>query len=125
MPCRMQVTGVQFIGGFARAGRVDPADYAAAEPDPLHLHAVRIVARMNDDHAEALVGFGRVLGGRPDTGWARMTTVDRYGFDVLVAVAEGDPPRAVRIPFPRPADTPGACRAAMVDLVAGVLEADH
>jgi hypothetical protein len=40
-PFRMQVTGVRFIGGFARAGRVDPADYTASEPDPLHPHAIR------------------------------------------------------------------------------------
>ncbi len=124
-PFRMQVTGVRFIGGFARAGRVDLAAYTAAEPDPLHPHAVRIVAHMTDDHAAALIGLCRVSGGCPDTGWARMKTVDRYGFDVLAAVAEGDPPRAVRISFPRPVDTPDACRAAMIDLAAGVPGADR
>jgi putative heme iron utilization protein len=124
-PFRMEVTGVRYIGGFARAGRVDPADYAAADPDPLHPHAARIVAHMNDDHADALVEFCRVLGGRPDTGWARMTSVDRYGFDVLAAPADGDPPRAVRISFPRSTDTPNACRVAMVDLVGRIRGSDR
>ena len=45
---------------------------------------------MNADHADSLVLFARVFGGRADATEATMTAVDRYGFDVVV----GGPERA-------------------------------
>ena len=95
-------------------------DYRDAVADPLHPHADRILDHMNDDHADALVSFCQVLGGTPDTDLARMVRVDRYGFDVCATVASTAADRAVRIPFPAPADTPDAVRAAMIALLADV-----
>ncbi len=109
---RLEVGPVRFVGGFARMSWVGTDDYRTAEPDPLTSHVARIVEHMNDDHADALVTFCRVLGERPDTGSATMTSVDRYGFDVLPDV--GAP---LRLPFPRRVDTPDEVRAAMVDMV--------
>lgn len=108
---RMEITAVRFVGGFAHMSWVRAEDYRAAEPDPLVPHVARIVEHMNDDHADALVTFCRVDGGRPDTADAQMTGCDRYGFTVL---ADGAP---LRLPFPRRVDTPDEVRAAMVEMV--------
>jgi len=112
---RLEPAAVRYVGGFGRMSWVSPADYAAAEPDPLRTHVDGIVRHMNDDHADALVAFCRVLAGRAEVAAARMVGVDRYGFDVLTT--SPGPPRAMRFGFDAPADTPDAVRAAMVALV--------
>jgi putative heme iron utilization protein len=71
---------------------------------------------MNDDHADGLLAFCRVLGGRTEVTAARMVGVDRYGFDVLAAAAEASP-RTMRFGFDPPVDTTDAVRTAMIDLV--------
>ena len=64
---RLDVASVRYVGGFGRMSWVSADDHAAAEPDPLHPHAAGIVEHMNDDHADALVAYCRVFGGRPTT----------------------------------------------------------
>jgi hypothetical protein len=117
---RLRVEAVRYVGGFGRMSWVNAEHYRVAQADPLHPHAERIIDHMNDDHADALIGFCTVLAGRPGTGWARMVRVDRYGFDVLAAPSEADDQRAVRIVFEQPCDTPEEVRAAMVALVGKV-----
>ncbi len=114
---RIDVAALRFVGGYGRMSWVDAREYRAAEPDPLHLAAAGIIEHLNDDHADALVEFCRVLGGRPDTESAHMVGVDRYGFEV----ATGD--RVVRIAFEQTCDSPDAVRAAMVALLAKVRSA--
>ena len=92
-------------------------DHAAAEPDPLRPHVARIVGHMNDDHADALVAYCRVFGGRPATERAEMVGVDRYGFTMLAAEAGSDDRTAVRIPWGRRVDTPAEVRAATIRLL--------
>ena len=114
---RLDVASVRYVGGFGRMSWVSADDHAAAEPDPLRPHAAGIVEHMNDDHADALVAYCRVFGGRPATASAEMVGVDRYGFTML-AVDEGATDRvAVRIPFGRQVDTVGAVRTAMIELL--------
>ena len=96
---------------------VSAADHAAAEPDPLRQHAAGIVLHMNDDHADALVAYCRVFGDRPGTAMAKMVGVDRYGFTMLAADEGATDQIAVRVPFGRRVDTPGAVRAAMIELL--------
>ena len=72
---------------------------------------------MNDDHADALVAYCRVFGDRPGTATAEMVGVDRYGFTMLAADEGATDQIAVRIPFGRRVDTPGAVRAAMIELL--------
>jgi heme iron utilization protein len=114
---RLEVVSVRYVGGFGRMSWVSAEDYTAAEPDPLRPHARRIVDHMNDDHADALVLFCQVFGGRPDTVEARMVGVDRYGFAVLARDEPGGEETAVRLPFDDRTDSPEAARAAMVALV--------
>ena len=84
---RLEVSSVRYVGGFGRMSWVSADDHAPAEPDPLRPHVAGIVGHMNDDHADALVAYCRVFGGRPATERAEMVGVDRYGFTMLAAEA--------------------------------------
>jgi putative heme iron utilization protein len=114
---RLEVAAVRYVGGFGRMSWVDATRYAHAEPDPLRPHRAGIVDHMNDDHADSLLAFCRVLGDRPDTVAARMVDVDRYGFSVLASDGPESGEKALRFVFDEPADTPLAVRTAMVELV--------
>jgi putative heme iron utilization protein len=114
---RLDVSSVRYVGGFGRMSWVSADDHAEAEPDPLRPHVADIVEHMNDDHADALVAYCRVFGGRSATARARMVGVDRYGFAMLAADEDARDETAVRIAFGRRVDTPGAVRTAMIDLL--------
>ena len=113
---RLEPTAVRYVGGFGRMSWVAAADYRGAAPDPLRSHAEGILQHMNDDHADALLAFCRVLAGRAEVTAARMVGVDRYGFDVLASAPEATP-RAMRFGFDTPVDSSDAVRLAMIDLV--------
>jgi len=126
---RMEVGSARYVGGFGRMSWVDAGEYSRAEPDPLRPHRIGIIEHMNDDHADSLLAFCRVLAGRADTVSARMLDVDRYGFSVLASTAgdgagggggrggEDGGGKAVRFGFDTPTDTPLAVRTAMIELV--------
>jgi heme iron utilization protein len=114
---RLEVSSVRYVGGFGRMSWVGAEEYTAAEPDPLRPHAERIVEHMNDDHADALVLFCRVFGGRPGTARARMVGVDRYGFAVLAADGPDADEVAVRLRFDEPTGTADGVRKAMIELL--------
>ncbi|MFC4948776.1 HugZ family protein [Pseudonocardia sp. GCM10023141] len=113
---RLDVTSVRFVGGFARMSWVDAAAYTAAEPDPLLPHVAGIVGHMNDDHGPAMVQYCQVFGDRPDTVTARMTGIDRYGFDMLATDGSGGE-HHVRLPFAEQVTTPEGARKALVAMV--------
>lgn len=113
---RLEVRSVRYVGGYGRMSWVETDDYAAAVADPLAgPSAAGILEHMNTDHADSLVLFVRVFGGRPDTTGAEMTAVDRYGFDLVASGPAGR--EAVRIGFDAPVATPGEVRPAMIRLV--------
>ena len=113
---RLEVRSVRYVGGYGRMSWVEASDYATAEADPLAGEAaVGIIEHMNADHADSLVLFARVLGGRADTTEATMTAVDRYGFDVVAGGPEGR--AALRFGFDAPVATAAAVRPAMIRLV--------
>jgi putative heme iron utilization protein len=112
---RLAVQSVRFVGGFARMSWVDATAYTAAEPDPLLPHVAGIVEHMNDDHGEAMVLYCRVFGERPDTTSARMTGIDRHGFDLLATGGTGE--HHVRLPFAAQVTTPTEARQALVAMV--------
>ena len=132
---RLEVESARYVGGFGRMSWVDAGEYSRAEPDPLRPHRIGIIQHMNDDHADSLLAFCRVLAGRTDTVSARMLDVDRYGFSVLASTAGDGADRggengggengggndsggkAVRFGFDTPTDTPLAVRTAMIELV--------
>ncbi|MGI5131824.1 HugZ family protein [Pseudonocardia sp. CA-107938] len=112
---RLDVTAVRFVGGFARMSWVDAAAYTAAEPDPLAPHVDAIVGHMNDDHGAAMVLYCQVFADRPATAAARMTGIDRYGFDLLATDETGK--HRVRLPFAEQVTTPTEARKALVAMV--------
>lgn len=106
---RVAVERGHLVAGFGRIhwieGRdlLDRAAPALAEAEP------GILAHMNDDHAEAVDLYARVLLGLDGTGW-RLTGVDAEGCDLRLGG------RVARLDFPdRVGDAQGA-RAALVAL---------
>jgi putative heme iron utilization protein len=95
---RLEVTSIRYVGGFGRMSWVDPAEYAAAEPDPLAGAAAGIIGHMNADHAGALVTLCHHFAGATGVEAAAMTAVDRYGFEVVGELGEGRR-EAIRIGF--------------------------
>ena len=113
---RLDVASIRYVGGYGRMSWVDPAEYAAAEPDPIAPVAAGIIEHMNADHADAQVLYCRYLAGRPATTAASMSSVDRYGFDLVAESPSGR--AAVRLGFPAPCRDGTDVRTAMVAMVA-------
>jgi len=112
---RLEVRALRYIGGFGRMSWVDPAGWAAADPDPLAEAAPGVIAHMNEDHADALRDYCLAFTAARDFSAVTMTGVDRYGFEMAVETPQG--PRPVRVAFDAPLAGPDEVRRAMVDLV--------
>ena len=113
---RLDVQSIRYVGGYGRMSWVDAGAYAAAEPDPLAAAAAGIIEHMNADHADAQVLFCRHLADRPDTTEAVMSSVDRYGFEMIAVSPAGR--AAVRLGFPEECTTSEQVRQAMIAMVA-------
>jgi heme iron utilization protein len=113
---RLEPEALRYVGGFGRMSWVTPADYAAAEPDPLRSAASGIIAHMNTDHAEACTLYAKALAGKTEATSATMTAVDTYGFDLAVRAPSG--PLAARVAFDEPVTTADGARRAMIALLA-------
>ena len=114
---RLEVQQIRYVGGFGRMSWVDVADYASAEPDPLAAHAAGIVGHMNADHADALVELCHAYAGRGDVTSAQMTSVDRYGFEVVAAVTGPRQQAAFRVGFRTEQAAPDAVRKELVGML--------
>jgi heme iron utilization protein len=112
---RLDPSAVRYVGGFGRMSWVDPADYAAAEPDPLAPHEAGIVEHMNDDHHDAVLAYARALAGIDAATRAQMLAVDRHGFDLVAVTPDGE--RRARVSFPEDVTSPDAARRALIALV--------
>ncbi|MCU1389669.1 MAG: hypothetical protein JWL72_3007 [Ilumatobacteraceae bacterium] len=112
---RLTVESIRYVGGYGRMSWVDSEAYSSSEPDPLVDAAAGIIEHMNADHAEAQVLFCQHLAGHPDTTSASMSSVDRYGFEMIAITPTGR--HAVRLGFPEPCTDGLQVRQAMVALV--------
>jgi len=110
------VTDVRYVGGFGRMSWVDAQTYGAAQPDPLMPAASRIISHMNADHADALVTLCHHDAGRADVVSAAMTSVDRYGFEV-VAHLGADHREALRIGFRTEQTTADGVRRELIGML--------
>ena len=80
---KLNVVDIYFVGGFGIMGWVEADRFQSSEPDPLAPHALSIMEHMNDDHQDALQLLAtHSMGGEVEA--AKMTAVDRYGFNVRV-----------------------------------------
>lgn len=109
----LAIRSARYVGGFGRMSWIGEDEWRAAEVDPLVDAAAGILAHMNEDHADACASYARAFAGLE--GAARMTGVDRYGFELLVETKEG--PRTARIAFPAEVATPAEVRKALVAMV--------
>jgi len=109
---RLEPSALRYVGGFGRMSWVSADDYRTAEADPLAKDAAGILRHMNDDHADAVLAYARVLAGVGDAAKATMTGVDRYGFELAAETPSG--PRARRLAFDEPVLTGDDVRRAMV-----------
>jgi len=111
---RMDVLDVYYVGGFGVMGWVAASDYAQAQPDPLADAAAGIIEHMNADHGDAMTLLARVLKGM-DSEEAKMTAVDRLGFQLRLKTAEGM--KGTRIAFSREVRSAGETRKVLVEMV--------
>lgn len=72
------------------------------------------VQRVNDKHADELLGLARSLGGHPEATSARAERIDRYGIDLVLSTPGG--PVEARVAFTEPVSDPKWMRAAFRDL---------
>ena len=82
---------------------LEDEEFTAAAPDPLYDDEDGIVAHLENDHRDALIGW--VLDALPpeqarETREVAVVGVDRYGLDVLVTVGSGT--TTLRAPFAEP-----------------------
>jgi len=112
---KLKVESIRYIGGYGRMSWVDATDWHAAVPDPLAAAGTGVIAHMNADHADALVLYCRAFSKATDVATARMTGIDRYGFEMSAMTSEG--PRPVRLAFAEPVHTPEEARAALVSML--------
>ena len=111
----LQVEHVRYIGGYGRMSWIGKTDWVTAEPDPLGPSAAGMIAHMNADHDDAMVLYCKAFSQATEITAAKMTGVDRYGFEMSAMTTRG--PRPVRVAFERPVSTPEEVRAALIAMV--------
>lgn len=86
--CRLAPSAVFFVGGFGvHAQWVDPAAYAAAQPDPVAAHAADLAAELNSlRHADDLKVAAKHLLDCPNTDAVAVAAVDSLGLDLRVTI---------------------------------------
>jgi putative heme iron utilization protein len=112
---RLDVESVRYVGGYGRMSWVTTDQWRDAEPDPVAPVAAGAVEHLNADHADACLLIAQRLGGRPDAAEVVVTSLDRYGLDLVATGSAGT--GRVRVSFPEPLGDGGAVRAAAVELV--------
>src|ERR1700730_16029951 len=112
---KLRVNAIRYIGGYGRMSWISQTDWQAAEPDPLAPSAAGTIAHMNAHHEDAMVLYCKAFSKATDITSAKMTGVDRYGFDLSAKTREG--PGPVRLAFAKPVSTPEEVRAALVAMV--------
>jgi heme iron utilization protein len=120
---RLEVEAIRHVRGFGEMSWVPPATYDEAEPDPVAPAEAGILAHVNDDHADALATIvAAFLPVEGPVASVRMTSCDRYGFEVRIDLAPPRPgdDRALafgRLGFDEVLTAPGQTRHALVRLV--------
>ncbi len=108
---RVVLDQARLNGGFARAARFPAQRLLTEVADARALIEAEAgaLAHMNDDHADALDLYARVIAEQPGGAWIA-TGIDPDGMDLSC----GD--LAARIPFPERVLTPGGLRETLVTL---------
>mmetsp|Transcript_16538 Transcript_16538/g.29922 ORF Transcript_16538/g.29922 Transcript_16538/m.29922 type:complete len:337 (+) Transcript_16538:111-1121(+) len=124
-----EIVDIRFVGGFARAGSITPAEYAAASPDPVFAFGSHIASHMNDDHQSATIGM--VANAIPglDVSEAVITSVDSLGMYVKCTRTPraSDQPQQfkIRLPFPRRAEGRGDVKVVIMEMTQAAMAAQN
>jgi putative heme iron utilization protein len=107
---RIALTGAHFVGGFARAARLDLARFIPDEPARLAVEqaASGVIAHCNNDHAAAMDAIA-VQQGQSGAGW-KMVNIDVDGFDLAREET------VIRVPFAAPVAGVDELRGAIIRL---------
>ena len=107
---RMRVERAHIVAGFGRIHWVSGEDVIVAAPPALAEREADVVGHMNEDHADAIALYARILLGMDGEGWA-MTGVDADGADLR----RGG--QVARLPFDRSVEDAEGARMELVRLV--------
>ena len=83
--------------------------------DPLANDAARMIAHMNEDHADANLAYAQVLCGISDATEARIVAIDRHGIELIATTPAGE--HQARLDFDEPAESPDAAVRALIALL--------
>ena len=112
---QLRIEALRYIGGYGRMSWVSADDFRRAEPDPLAKSAKYILEHMNTDHAPALRLYARAFTQASDAESAKMTAIDRHGFEMTVTTPRGIGP--ARVAFDAPLSSGDQARPTLVALV--------
>ena len=112
---QLDVESLRYIGGYGRMSWADGQAWRSSDADPIEPFAAGVVKHMNDDHLDAMVDYCRAFSKATDTSAAKMTEIDRYGFEMSAETEAG--PRPIRLAFSKPITTSDGARKQMVALV--------
>ncbi|WPZ36291.1 DUF2470 domain-containing protein [Thalassobaculum sp. OXR-137] len=107
---RMAVERAHIVAGFGRIHWVDGAAVLGDAPAALAEHGADVVGHMNQDHADAVALYAKVLLGLNGEGWI-LTGVDAEGADLRCGG------RTARLPFDKPVHDAETARVELVRLV--------
>jgi putative heme iron utilization protein len=79
------ISQLRFVGGFAKAGNVEPQAYYASSPDPITQFSPQICSHLNDDHSDAVLKLIFKYCGGLDCDGAEVVGVDRFGLTCKVS----------------------------------------
>lgn len=108
-----EVLSIRLVGGFARAGNVPPALYAAAKPDPVAGACAAEIAAANAAGGDAgwAAAAAAAIGADVGLTAAKVLSVDCLGANV--GAMRGVDALKLRLPFDKPAETPAEVAAAL------------
>ena len=113
---RLAVSQVRYIAGFGRMGWLEQDRYRSAAVDVLAYVASGVIAHMNDDHSDNLRDYAHAFA---QLSWAehcRMTSIDRYGFDMLCKDNSGQHTETCRVWFTEPLKQSAQIRPVLVEM---------
>lgn len=79
---KLEVKKINFVGGFARAGKVSGDAYRSAVPDPVSAYSSGVCSHMNDDHSSSTISIVKHATG-VEVDSATMSSIDALGMDVV------------------------------------------
>jgi putative heme iron utilization protein len=107
------ILDVYYIGGFGVMGWITADEYNQASPDPLADAAPGILEHVNTDHAGAVLELARTYAGI-EADEARITAVDRLGFELRLRV--GERVQGARIAFLAEVSSVAECRTMFMEM---------